>query len=180
MAASAMTLLERSAMRVRFKATTQGLKADPNRLNEALVGRYLTYLGMQRASPNTVTTYENGLRNFLRFLCGQSILAVKHADLLLYLSDLERRGLSKSSAANHLYAFRSFSKFCALVGLQCSSAFQRMRLPKQSKRLTEFHPLSEIERLIAATGSVAFSPFPSTIAPYARSMRSQRLSRSMA
>jgi len=138
-------------MKVRLKTTTKRLQEDCSRLNEALVGRHLTYLSAQGASPNTVMTYENGLRNFLRFLGGQSILTVAHADLLLYLSELDRRGLSKSSAANHLYAFRSFSKFCDLVGLQCSSAFQRIRLPKQPKRLTEFHPLSEIERLIAAT-----------------------------
>jgi site-specific recombinase XerD len=138
-------------MKVRLKTTMKRLQEDCSRLNEALVGRHLTYLAAQGASPNTVTTYENGLHNFVRFLGGQSILTVEHADLLLYLSELDKRGLSKSSAANHLYAFRSFSKFCALVGLQCSSAFQRMRLPKQPKRLTEFHPLSEIERLIAAT-----------------------------
>jgi len=138
-------------MQVRLNATTKGLQQDCNCLNEALIGRYLTYLAMQGASPNTVITYENGLRNFLRFLRGQSILTVEHADLLLYLIGLDRRGLSKSSAANHLYAFRSFSKFCGLVGLQCSSAFQLMRLPKLPKRLTEFHPLPEIERLIAAT-----------------------------
>jgi len=91
-------------MKVRLKTTTKGLEQDCNRLNEALVGRYLTYPAMQGASPNTVMTYENGLRNFLRFLGGQSILAVKHADLLSYLSGLDRRGLSKSSVANQLYA----------------------------------------------------------------------------
>jgi site-specific recombinase XerD len=138
-------------MKVRLKTTTKGLRQDRNRINEALVGRYLTYLEMQGASANTVVTYENGLRNFLRFLRGQSILTVAHADLLLYLSELDRRGLCKSSTANHLYAFRSFSKFCALVGLQCSSAFQLVTLPRLPKRLTEFHPLPEIERLIAAT-----------------------------
>src|SRR6266853_993179 len=138
-------------MKVRLKTTTKGLEQDCYRLHEALVGRYLTYLAMQGASPNTVMTYENGLRNFLRFLRGQSILTVEHADLLSYLSGLDRRGLRKSSAANHLYAFRSFNKFCGLVGLECSSAFQMLRLPNLPKRLAEFHPLPEIERLIAAT-----------------------------
>jgi integrase/recombinase XerC len=138
-------------MQITFKARTEGLRQDCDRLNQALVGRYLTYLAAQGASPNTVITYANGLRHFLRFLRGQSILTVEHADLLLYLSGLYSRGLSKSSAANHVYAFRSFRKFCALVGLQCSSAFQLLKVPKLPKRLTEFHPLPEIERLIAAT-----------------------------
>jgi site-specific recombinase XerD len=139
------------ALQITLKATTKGLRQDCNHLNHALVERYLSYLAMQGASPNTLRTYANGLRNFLRFLRDQSILTVEHADLLLYLSGLYRRGLIKSSAANHVYAFRSFCKFCALVGLQCSSAFQLLRLPKLPKRLTEFHPLPEIERLIAAT-----------------------------
>jgi integrase/recombinase XerC len=136
---------------VAVTATVKGLQQDFSRLNEALVERHLAYLEAQGASPNTVVTYRNGLRNFLRFLRGQSILSVAHADLLLYLGGLYERGLSKSSAANHVYAFRSFRKFCSLVGLQCSPAFQLLKLPKLPTRLAEFHPLPEIECLIAAT-----------------------------
>src|SRR5258706_3402594 len=105
------------------------LQRDYSRVNQLVVQRYLDNLHVEGKSPHTALAYGNALRDLLKFLQGQNLLNLQHADLLQYLAGLYERGFSKSSAAHRVYAFRSFNKFCSLMGLEHSSGIRLLRLP---------------------------------------------------
>jgi site-specific recombinase XerD len=127
------------------------LRLDYSGANQALVQRCLDHWAALGSSPNTLIAYGHHLRQFVGFLKGRSILDVQHAELLRYLNRLYRRGLGRSSVANHVYALRSFNKFCSVFGLESSREIRLLRLPKLPDRIAQFHPLPEIELLIRAT-----------------------------
>ncbi len=136
-----------------ISATTAIPRRSSAALNQALIGRYLEYLGMRGYSHATLKQYRACLCNFAQFLGARAIVQVQHVDLLEYLSGLYKRGLAKSSVFIYVEALRSLAKFVSLVGLTNSGALARLRPPKFAPSIGEFHSYEDIERLIAAAAT---------------------------
>lgn len=121
------------------------------RFNQAVIRKYVDWLGMQGRSAHTLRSFGSHLRDFAAFLEARNILTAQHADLLQYLSGLYDRGLSKVSVVSYVHALRKFQRFLTDYGLPNTGALGRLKPPKVPSRIGDYHSLEEIEQLFAAT-----------------------------
>lgn len=120
--------------------------------DHALVERYLSYLaGPRRASPHTVDAYANDLRDYLDFLgrLQKTIEEVDHRVLRSYLSNLETRGLKRSSIRRRASVVRRFYRFCEREGAVTSNPAELLTLPKGSSRLPKVLKPADVGRILA-------------------------------
>ncbi|HXH37373.1 MAG TPA: tyrosine recombinase XerC [Thermoanaerobaculia bacterium] len=109
------------------------------------IGDFLDYLTYERnASINTIHAYRDDLESFVSFLCndyltlGRDQLDLKRVDHLAvrsYLAHLVRRKLSRTSAAQHLSALRSFFKYLMREGALEANPARSVTTPKAEKHL---------------------------------------------
>jgi site-specific recombinase XerD len=127
------------------------LRPSYARFNQAVIRKYVDWLGMQGRSRHTLRSFGSHLRDFAAFLEARNILTVEHSDLLAYLSGLYDRGLSKISVVSYIYALRKFQRFISVYGLPNTQAMGRIRLPKVPSRIGDYHSYDVIKKLLAAT-----------------------------
>ncbi len=119
-----------------------------------LVLDYLRELGATRgASPHTLRAYGSDLGELLRFLESQGIddpRAVDARVLRRFLSELDRRGLARSSIQRRLSAVRSFFRQLLKHGLVEAHPTVGLRTARTSRRLPRALELGEVERLLGS------------------------------
>lgn len=120
------------------------------------IAEYLKHLADERQqSPNTVKAYARDLDAFVEFLGrhtgGQwSWETVDRLALRGYLGEMQRRGLSKRSAARALSAVRSFFRFRQVHhGLETGVA-RSAKVPRIEKRLPTYLDRRRTDDLFAA------------------------------
>ncbi len=131
------------------------LRRDEAPIARAEVPEFLEHLEKERGqSPNTVKAYSRDLAAFTEF-CGRhygdgwSWERVDRAGLRGFLGDMQRRGLSKRSAARALSAVRSLYRYLQLHhGLSVNIA-RAARVPKIEKRLPTYMDRPTIDTLFA-------------------------------
>lgn len=117
-------------------------------MREALT-RFLDELEAQRrASPHTLTGYRRDVTRALDTI-GGSARPVAPSEwtreaLERALRDLYRRGLSSSSAARALAAWRSFSRYCVRRGVLASDPSKALAFPRLPKRLPRTLPALDL------------------------------------
>jgi integrase/recombinase XerC len=103
------------------------------------ISEFLSYLRFERgASENTVTSYENDLRQFAAHLKGQGdsepdLLTVDNLDVRGFLASLVKQGLKKSSAQRKLAAIRSFYRYLFREGLIEKNPAKVVATPRKEK-----------------------------------------------
>ncbi len=118
-----------------------------------LVQEFLLHLEKERdQSPHTVTAYTRDLSAFEEFMgrhegAGWSWENVDRLAVRGFLGELQRRGLSKRSAARALSALRSFLKYLQVHHGRESGAARAARVPKLEKRLPTYLDRSRTEEL---------------------------------
>lgn len=120
----------------------------------------MTYLEIERNfSPRTLTSYRGDLRQFTGFLSGNSRRrphkgstpdTVDYLIIREFLAYLQKRGISRRTAARKLATLRSFFKFLCREGYSTSDPTVGLRTPRLEKRLPQFLDLSQVTKLMEA------------------------------
>jgi len=116
-----------------------------------------TYLGHVAAEKglarNSVEAYGRDMKAFLDLLEARGRAAVREIgreDVLAFLDELTRRGLSAASRARAASAVRGFFKFLLRENAIESNPMRDVRSARRSRNLPKQIGLGEVERLIAA------------------------------
>jgi integrase/recombinase XerC len=122
---------------------------------KAEVGEFLTHLEKERGqSPHTVTAYGRDLEAFTDF-CDRHYAGawtwstVDRLGMRGFLGELQRRGLSKRSAARALSAVRSLYRYLQENHGVPNNIARAARVPKLDKRLPTYMDRSQTEALFA-------------------------------
>jgi integrase/recombinase XerC len=110
----------------------------------------------ENASINTVRAYDSDLSQFLTFLAGH--VGRRRGELVpddfdrdnirSFLSDLHKRGNSRSSAARKLAAIRTFGRYLRREGVLVGDPASLVGTPKREQRLPAHLGESEMSRLL--------------------------------
>ena len=118
-----------------------------------MIDQFLNYLRYERsASPQTVQTYEEALREFDSYISlrdnGLSLQAVD-ADLIRdWMESLMDKGNTASTINKKLSALRSFYRFSLKRGLVEKDPAHLVTGPKKSKPLPQFLREGEMDKLL--------------------------------
>ena len=118
-----------------------------------MIDRFLNYLRYERnASPQTVQTYEESLREFESYITlrdtGLSLQAVDTDLIRDWMEELMDKGNSASTINKKLSALRSFYRFSLSRKLVAKDPVHAVVGPKKSKPLPQFLREGEMERLL--------------------------------
>ncbi len=119
---------------------------------ELLVDEYLSTLAVERGySPRTVEAYAADLNDFLSFLEDQGLKQVSEvspAHVLLYLSQLRRRGLTEETMSRRLSALRGFFSFLVLEHGLSENPLVLIEGPRPRRKLPVVLSMEEVKRLL--------------------------------
>lgn len=111
---------------------------------------FLSYLSTQKNySPHTIKSYQTDLEQYEEFLdsFGTDILKVERGDIRMFLGELNRHGLKKTSIARKLATLKSFYRFLKRQHLIEKNPASLVSSPKTDKPLPKFLTLQEISKL---------------------------------
>jgi integrase/recombinase XerD len=129
---------------------------------EAAVGRYLDHLRVERGlAAHTLEAYRRDLLRYQAALAAVGRTAIGEVtteDVAAFLAGLregdeEHMPLAASSAGRAVVAVRGLHVFAAAEGLADTDPASQVRPPPSPRRLPRAIAVSDVERLIAATGS---------------------------
>lgn len=129
----------------------------------ALVAGFLEHLTARDQSPHTVSAYRRDLDAFCDYLDRRhegstwSFTGVDRLALRGFLGELERRGLSRRSAARALSALRSFYRWLHIEHDIDIPAIRAARTPRLERRLPGYLLREQIDRLFAHAEGLAES-----------------------
>ena len=118
---------------------------------------FLEHLGLnENASAHTVRAYDSDLSQYLVFLASHldtrvSELQPAHLDHLnarAWLSDLNKRGNSKASAARKLSAIRAFGRYLRREGILEGDPAALVGTPKREQRIPNHLAVDEMSKLL--------------------------------
>lgn len=120
---------------------------------EAELKRYLQFVKLEKGlSENSVTSYTNDLRRYLKFL-GQDLrikdlggVTLNHIEQ--YLEELSAMDLSVSSVARNISSIRSFHEFAVVEKLAEANPAELIELPKKAQKLPEVLNPTEVGRIL--------------------------------
>ncbi len=104
-------------------------------------------------SGNTLAAYQGDTSEFLAFLerrGGADLGAVQTKDLVGFVDDLRRRGLSPRSIQRKLVAVRMLFRFLVLEGYLSADPTETLQGPRLWKRVPEVMSVEQVEALLAA------------------------------
>jgi integrase/recombinase XerC len=119
---------------------------------------FLRYLAAEKhASPHTLKSYGNDLRQFEAFLAEARLSPgqVTARDVRGFLVALHARGLDPSSVARKLAAVRSWLRFLVRRGVLERNPAREIRGPRLPKKLVSFLDVDEAKALMESQGSGA-------------------------
>lgn len=118
------------------------------------IDRFLNAMeGLRGASPYTVKSYSEDLRQFAGFAEDNGVTDVDAVDVKLlraYLLHLQTEGLAKSSRARKTASLRSFFDYLFAQKIIPHSPAAGLRTVKQDKKLPKFLRSDEIDQLLKA------------------------------
>ncbi len=121
---------------------------------DLLVDEYLSTLAVERGySPRTIEAYAADLKDFLSFLEAQGLRQVSEvspAHILLYLSQLRRRGLTEETMSRRLSALRGFFGFLVLEHGLSENPLVLIEGPRPRRKLPVVLSTEEVKRLLDA------------------------------
>ncbi len=132
-----------------------------SRRPDRLVGSFLLHLEKERdQSPHTVKAYRRDLAAFAGFAdrfygSGWRWNSVDRLGVRGFLGELERRGVSRRSAARALSSLRSFYRYLQVHHGIANSVVRAVRTPRVEKRLPVHFLREEMDALFAAAEAAA-------------------------
>lgn len=117
-----------------------------------ILKKFLNYLLTEKAlSINTVKSYENDLKNFLKWLTEQNILVLncKKDDIVQYLLNLKEKTYSSTSIARILSSLKQFFRFMIFDSIINHDPTEGLKSPKLWLRLPKALEIDEVKRLLS-------------------------------
>ncbi len=119
-----------------------------------LLDQYLSVLALEKGySEKTIEAYAGDLNDFLNFVEKRGLSSldeIKAPHVLLYLSDLRKRGFSAETVARKLSALRGFFRYLALEHGLSENPLALIEGPKLSRKLPVVLSAEEVERILEA------------------------------
>lgn len=116
------------------------------------VEEFLNYLDVERGlSSNTLESYHSDLDKFIRFLSRIGKIGferVRRDEIIDYLMEEKKRGLSPRSLSRHLVSIRMLFRFLTTEGYLREDVTEVIESPRLWKILPEVLSISEVERLL--------------------------------
>jgi integrase/recombinase XerD len=124
---------------------------------EQLVNDYLRHLSIERGlAKNTIAAYRRDLNSYLRYLEKQNFTEprmISESQITGYVSSISESGmLSANSIARMLAGVRGLHKFWLFESITSGDPSSMVKPPKLPKRLPKAITISDVERLIEASG----------------------------
>lgn len=119
---------------------------------QELLKKFLNYLLTEKAlSINTVKSYENDLKIFLKWLDEQniSVLNCKKDDIVRYLLNLKEKAYSSTSIARILSSLKQFFIFLIFDSIIDQDPTEGIKSPKLWLRLPKALEIDEIKKLLS-------------------------------
>lgn len=115
--------------------------------------RYLQFIKLEKSlSKNSITSYENDLRRYLKFLSDdlriQDLSGVTLQHIENYLEELSAMDLSVSSIARNVSSIRGFHEFAVVEGIAEANPAELIELPKKAQNLPEVLNQEEVAAII--------------------------------
>lgn len=117
------------------------------------IDKYLEYLLYQKKySENTITSYEEDIEFFKKFLEENKVnlLKVDYAIIKRFYNYMDSLGFSKSTISRKVSSLRSFYKYLARNNYIAYNPFSLTKGPKKDKLLPKFLYYNELEELFNA------------------------------
>ena len=119
--------------------------------NETSIEFYIKYLQIEKNySKYTIAYYKQDIEEFFLFMNEQvipSLREVTYPDARLYVTNLNKRNLSKRSISRKISCLRSFYKFLMRENAVEENPFALLSLPKKEQRLPRFMYEEEMEAI---------------------------------
>lgn len=117
-----------------------------------LIEKYIRYLSIERNySEHTVLNYENDIYEFMDFLEREGINKlnkVTYQNARLYLMELHKRELSKSSISRKISSLRNLYKYLFREEYIKENPFTLISLPKKDRLLPKFVYSSDLDKIL--------------------------------
>ena len=126
------------------------MTAQPGTIVEKAIAKFLRSLRERNASPHTIKAYGTDLAGFAEYVGPQDWRDVDHVLIRGYLSNLYRRGLSKTSVARSLAALRSLYKWLAQEAMVQQNPGALVATPKLPKNLPRVPTIEEVNSVLDA------------------------------
>jgi integrase/recombinase XerD len=115
--------------------------------------RYVQFIKLEKSlSENSVVSYKNDLRRYLKFLSNdlqiQKLGGVTLQHIEKYLEELSAMDLSVSSIARNISSIRGFHEFAVVEGMAEANPAELVELPKKAKNLPEVLNPNEVSAII--------------------------------
>ncbi|MFW6136833.1 MAG: site-specific tyrosine recombinase XerD [Candidatus Aminicenantaceae bacterium] len=119
--------------------------------DEGIIRAFSDYLSVEKGlSPNTLQSYLFDLEKYFYFLHKEKKTWEKadESQLVKFIHDQRKAGLSSRSAARGISAIRAFYRFLVLEGIIKKNPTENLSAPKLWLHLPKFLKLEEVERLL--------------------------------
>jgi len=120
--------------------------------NKEEIKKFLNYLLTEKAlSLNTVKSYENDIKSFLKFLYERNIsfLVCKKNDVTNYLLTMKEKGYSSASIARILSTLKQFFRFLIFENKISYDPTEGLKSPKLWLRLPKSLEFDEVKKLLS-------------------------------
>jgi integrase/recombinase XerD len=130
---------------------------------QRLISRFLEMMSAERgAARNSVLAYGRDLEDYASFLSAHArdVKTADSDDVRSYLSELEARGMARSSTARKLSAIKQFHLFLQGEGLAQQNPATIVEGPKKHVTLPKIMVESEVEKLLHTAAEAVVAAIP--------------------
>jgi integrase/recombinase XerD len=113
------------------------------------IENFLNYLALEKGySSNTIDSYRRDLKGFFNFI-KKDWKDLKKEDVLSYLRELMKKGISQRSSSRFLSALKTFFKYLILEGEIKSNPISGIKGMRQVKSLPSYLTMDEVDELLS-------------------------------
>jgi integrase/recombinase XerD len=113
------------------------------------IENFLNYLALEKGySSNTIDSYRRDLKGFFNFI-KKDWKDLKKEDVLSYLRELMKKGISQRSSSRFLSALKTFFKYLILEGEIKSNPISGIKGMRQIKSLPSYLTMDEVDELLS-------------------------------
>ncbi|NIK77519.1 integrase/recombinase XerD [Paenibacillus castaneae] len=126
---------------------------------KAQLNRYIQYLKIEkRLSPNTLSSYERDLNQFISFVEEQGLtelVEVQRIHISKYMHQLKEQGRKSATISRHIVSVRAFFHYLIVEGIILQNPALFMEAPKQEKKSPSILSVALTNSLLEAPNSTS-------------------------